>query len=129
MIVGVMAGKITGAPMVAAHVDDDTSVSQSLLMVTALLLAVMSGMAGLAQQAAEFGPRVGDLIAFDPAHPATFESVARVTAERSRQPNCVLDLARIQRFGGSLLLEQRCGVWPDRSYRAHWAGPRTSGEW
>jgi hypothetical protein len=110
----------------AADNDKSSSVSQSLLLATAILLAVVSGMAGLVHTVAELGPQVGDVVAFDPAHPAAFESVARLTAERSRQPSCVLDLASIQHSGGSLVLEQRGTNGPDRSYRAHWAGPRTS---
>ena len=94
-----------------ARDNDKTSpVSQSLLLATAMLLAVVSGMAALAHKAAELAPQVGDVVAFDPAHPAPFESVARLTAERTRQPSCVLDVAKIQRSGGSLVLEQRGGV-------------------
>ncbi len=102
------------------------SVPQSLLLATAMLLAVVSGMAGMAHKAAELAPQVGDVVAFDPAHPAPFDSDARLTATRPHDGSCVLDLAIIQRTGGSLVLERRGGVGPDRSYRAHWAGPRTS---
>ena len=102
------------------------SFPQSLLVATAMLLAVVSGMAGIAHKAAQLAPQVGDVLAFDPAHQAPFESEARLTAERPRQANCVLDLAMMQRSGGSLVLEQRGGDGPDRAYRAHWAGPRTS---
>jgi hypothetical protein len=49
-----------------------------------------------------------------------------LTAETPRQPSCVLDLAMIQKAGGSLVVEQRGSTGPDRSYRLHWAGPRTS---
>lgn len=111
--------------MAADHRKTTGSIPQSLLMATAIMLAVVSGMVGIAHKAAQLGPRVGDVVAFDPAHHAAFDSVARLTADRPRQPSCTLDVAVIQRTGGSLVVEER-GIGPDRSYRAHWAGPRTS---
>jgi len=98
---------------------------QYVLIVAAMLLAVVSGMAGIVQQAAELGPKVGDLVAFDPAHRAPFDSTARLTADRPHQAACVLDVATIQKSGGSLVVERR-GSEPDRLYRAHWSGLRTS---
>jgi hypothetical protein len=89
------------------------------------LLAVVSGMVGMVHQAAELGPRVGDLVAFDPAHRAAFTSDARLTAFRPQQTACVLDLSTIQKSGGSLVLERR-GSGPERLYHAHWSGLRTS---
>jgi hypothetical protein len=91
------------------------SFPQPLLLATAMLLAVVSGMAGIAHKAAGLAPQVGDVVAFDPAHRGPFESDARLTAGRTRQVSCVLDLALIQRSGGSLVLEQRGGNGPDRS--------------
>jgi hypothetical protein len=96
-----------------------------LLLATATVLAAVSGVASLAREVAELGPRVGDVIVFGPTHPSPFESIARLTASRPGRAQCVLDLAIIQRSGGSLVVEQR-GTGPDRFYRAHWAGPLTS---
>jgi len=98
---------------------------QFVLLLAAMLLAVVSGMAGIVHQVAELGPRVGDLVAFDPASPAPFTSDARLTAHRLRQAACVLDVATLQKSGGSLVLERR-GSGPDRLYHAHWSGSRTS---
>jgi hypothetical protein len=84
-------------------------------------------MAGIVRQAAELGPNVGDLVAFDPAHPAPFESHVRLTANRPQQAACMLDLATMQQSGGSLVLEGR-GNEPDRLYHAHWSGLRTSAD-
>jgi hypothetical protein len=98
---------------------------QFVLILAAMLLAVVSGMAGIVHQVAELGPRVGDLVAFDPAHRAPFTSDARLTAYRPEQTACVLDVATIQKSGGSLVLESR-GSGPDRPYQAHWSGLRTS---
>lgn len=98
---------------------------QFMLVIAATLLAVVSGMAGIVHQVAELGPNVGDVVAFDPAHRAEFESNARLTAARPHQTACVLDVATLQQSGGSLVLERR-GGGPDRIYRAHWSGLRTS---
>jgi hypothetical protein len=98
---------------------------QFVLILAAMLLAVVSGMAGIVHQVAELGPRVGDLVAFDPAYRAAFTSDARLTAHRPKQTACVLDVATIQKSGGSLVLESR-GSDPDRLYHAHWSGRRTS---
>ena len=99
--------------------------TQFILLTAAMLLAVVSGMAGIIHQAAELGPRVGDLVAFDPEHHAAFDSAARLTANRLQQTACVLDVATMQKSGGSLVLERR-GSAPDRLYQAHWSGLRTS---
>ncbi len=109
---------------------DDRKFSQTpqfLLIAAVTVLAVVSGMAGIVHQAVEAGPQVGDLVAFDPAYQVPFESRARLTANRPRQTSCVLDVATMQRSGGSLVLERR-GSEPDRLYRAHWSGPRTSND-
>lgn len=98
---------------------------QFVLLGAAVLLAMGCGMAGIVHQAAEFGPKVGDLVAFDPAHRAAFDSNARLTANRLQQSDCVLDLAIIQKSGGSLVLERRDSE-PGHRYSAHWSGPRTS---
>jgi hypothetical protein len=98
---------------------------QFVLLLAAMLLAVVSGMAGIVHRVAELGPRVGDLVDFDPMHRAPFTSDARLTAYRPQQAACVLDVATMQKSGGSLVLEHR-GSEPDRLYQAHWSGRRTS---
>ena len=106
--------------------DGESRVPQSILMAAVIVLTVISGMTALAQKAAQLGPRVGDGIVFDPAHPnGLADSAARVSADRQRRASCVLDVAIIQRDGGSLVVEQR-GSSPDHFYHAHWAGHRTS---
>ena len=102
--------------------------TQFVLIVAATLLvvvSVVSGMVGIVHQSAEFGPKVGDLVAFDPTHQAAFNSTARLTANRLQQSACVLDVATMQKSGGSLVVERR-GSEPDRLYHAHWSGLRTS---
>ena len=99
--------------------------TSSLIFAAAMAVAGASGVAGTAEQAASFGPRVGDIIAFEPGHRNGFDSDARILVNRSGRPACVLNAAMLREFGGSLIMELRR---PDRLYRAHWAGPRTSEE-
>lgn len=96
-----------------------------VLVVAVTLLAVVSGTAGIVQKIAQLGPQVGDVVAFDPARPAPFDSIARLAAERPRQTRCVLDVGIMQKSGGSIVVERRGGE-PQRLYQAHWAGARTS---
>jgi hypothetical protein len=96
-----------------------------VLLAVSTVLAAGSGVASLARQAAELGPSVGDIIAFDPARQAGFDSAAQLTAQRPGQAACILDLRLLQRLGGSLVLEGRTAA-PDRRYTAHWSGGHTS---
>jgi hypothetical protein len=111
----------------AADHRNSSQAPQSLLIAAAVLLALVSGITGIVHHAAELGPQVGDLVAFDPAHLAPFDSSARLTANRLDQGSCVLDVTAMQRSGGSLVLERR-GSGPNRLYRAHWSGFRTSND-
>jgi hypothetical protein len=96
-----------------------------LLAVTVTMLAAVWGIQGIARQAEAFGPQVGDVVAFGTSHRPPFESAARLTADRADLPGCMLDVALMQKSGGSLIVDQR-DTGPTRRYRAHWAGPRTS---
>jgi hypothetical protein len=116
-MVGVFAGE--------KNVTSPSTTSQGLLLVVVALLTVTTCMAGLARRAAEMGPGVGDIVAFKPGVSAPFGSPARLIASRPEKESCVLDVGMIQQSGGSLVVEQR-GVVAGTTYRAHWAGPRTS---
>jgi hypothetical protein len=98
---------------------------QSFLLAALVMLTAGYGVAGIAREAAEFGPGVGDIVTFDPAHQPGFDSDARLIAARPGQDECVLNVGVVRRSGGSFVLEQR-DAGPDRLYRAHWSGPRTS---
>ena len=98
-----------------------------VLLAVLTMLAAGNGVASLARQAAELGPRVGDIIAFDPTRQAGFDSPAQLTAQRSEQTDCILDLRLLQRTGGSLVLEGRTAP-PSGLYTAHWSGGHTSNE-
>ena len=98
---------------------------------TAVVLGVLVALVGLggaiklAQSAAELGPQVGDMVTFEPGRHIPHDTLPQVTAGRNGQPDCVLDLGVIRRFGGSLVIETRTPR-PDRAYRVHWAGLRSS---
>jgi hypothetical protein len=109
----------------SAHDHKTSQIIQPLLIATTILLGLASGMVGIVRQAAELGPKVGDLVAFDPQHHDAFDSTARLTAKRLQQNTCVLDVATMQKSGGSIVVERR-GADPDRLYQAHWSGLRTS---
>ncbi len=111
----------------AADDQKNKPVPQSLLMATVMVLGVVSGMAALAQKAADIRPQVGDVVAFDPSRPEPVDNSVRLMAGRPRQTSCVLDVATMVRSGGSLIVEQRI-TGAARIYHAHWAGPRTSGD-
>jgi hypothetical protein len=98
---------------------------QMVLLAVLTVLAAGTGVASLARQAAELGPSVGDIIAFDPARQVGFDGAAQLTAQRPGQADCILDLRLLQRTGGSLVLEGRTAP-PDRLYTAHWSGGHTS---
>ena len=69
------------------------------------------------------GPAVGDLIAFQPKPDAVASSI-RLEVERVNAEECTLDLDRLRREGGSLIVEERrLGV--PRAFRVHWAGAGT----
>jgi hypothetical protein len=100
-------------------------IAQIVLLATAIVGAAATGAAGLVRQVEVLGPRVGDIVTFDPRRPFPFDSAVRLDVARPPKTDCVLDLGVMQRSGGSLVVEQRTTV-PRRLYRAHWAGARTS---
>src|ERR1700690_3726644 len=103
----------------ATHDRETRPSAQVLLLAILTALAAGYGMADFVRQAAVLGPRVGDIIAFDPANPAQIESDARLNASRPGGADCALDAGLLRHSGGSLVLEQR-NAGPDRLFRAHW---------
>jgi hypothetical protein len=96
-----------------------------LLAITATIVVAIWGVQGIAHQAEALGPQVGDVVSFDPAHRSPFTSTAKLTADRPDRASCELDVAFMQKSGGSLVVNQK-ETAPTRIYRAHWVGPRTS---
>jgi hypothetical protein len=99
-----------------------------LLSVVAIALAGMAGMLGLIQQVGELGPKVGDIVAFDPLASMSRDMRASLPAvSASGQPGvaCVMDVQTIHANGGSVIIEAR-EPRAAFGYRVHWAGARSS---
>jgi hypothetical protein len=81
-----------------------------LLSVVAIALAGMVGTLGLIQQVGELGPKVGDIVVFDPLAAMSRDMRASLTAMSANgQPGvaCVMDVRTIHANGGSVIIEAR----------------------
>ena len=86
-------------------------------------------MAGLWQLADRRAAQTGDIIAF-PATRVASVSTAFFAARRATVADsmtCILDVQTMQKSGGSLVVETS-QFEPDRIFRVHWAGVRTSSD-
>lgn len=95
------------------------------VLVFVIVLLGFGGLIRLVQSAAELGPQIGDILTFEPDQRLAYDPPPQLSVSRHGLPDCVLDLAVMQRFGGSLVIESR-SPRPDRVYRVNWAGRRTS---
>src|SRR5262249_10865403 len=96
----------------AMRVNDSKSSGAStvLLSIVAIGLAGMVGAIGLIHQVGELGPKVGDIVAFDPLDPISRDMRARLAAmPAGSQPAvaCVLDVRAMHAGGGSVVIEAR----------------------
>ena len=101
-----------------------------LLGIAAIALAGMVGTIGLIHQVGELGPKVGDIVAFDPLDSISRDMHARLTAmSAGDQPGvaCVLDVRAMHANGGSLIIEAR-EPRTGFGYRVHWAGTSSSND-
>jgi hypothetical protein len=99
-----------------------------LLGIAAIALAGMAGTIGLIHEVGEFGPKVGDIVAFDPLDPISRDMHARLPAmSADDHPGvaCALDVQIMHAGGGSVIVEGR-EPGTDFGYRVHWAGVRSS---
>ena len=117
-------------PTMRAHDSKSFSAGSVLLSIAAVALAGMVGTITLIQQVGEFGPRVGDIISFDPLDAMSRDMHPRVPAmpaDDKAGVACMLDAQVMHASGGSLIIEAR---QPQASfgYQVHWAGPRTSND-
>lgn len=109
--------------------DSNSSGAGSVLLgIVAIALAGMVGTIGLIHQVGELGPKVGDIVSFDPLDPISRDMHARLPAMAADdKPGvaCVLDVRAMHANGGSVIIEAR---EPQTSfgYRVHWAGARSS---
>jgi hypothetical protein len=96
------------------------------LMVVAL--TGMIGTIGLLRQVGDLGPKLGDIISFDPAEPFSSDLSMRVAASAANGiagTACVLDVRAMHAGGGSIVIEARQPK-PSNAYRVHWAGKHSS---
>ena len=110
--------------MRAGH-HETTGVVTTAVLVVLVALVGLGGAIRLAQNAAELGPQVGDILTFAPGQRMPYDTPPQVKAERDSLPQCVLDTALMHRLGGSVIIESRSAL-PDRIYTVHWAGRHTS---
>jgi hypothetical protein len=111
-----------------ANGDNSSGISSVILGVVVLGLAGTAGTIGLLRQVGEFGPKVGDIVSFDPREALSRDMQPKITATRaSDHPGgtCVLDVTVMHAGGGSVVIEAR---QPQTSsgYRVHWAGAHSS---
>lgn len=85
------------------------------------LLSAMNAFADWKNQA----PRIGDLIAFDPARDVLSAPAPRMIVDTAGGGHCVLDARTLRRLGGSFLVSGRLAD-ADRRYLVHWAGAQTA---
>jgi len=115
-------------PTIRANASKSSGVGSILLGIVAVALAGMVGTVGLINQVGELGPKVGDIVTFDPLRAMSRDMRAQlpaIAAEGGPGVACVLDVRTMHTSGGSLIIEAR---EPRASfgYRVHWAGERSS---
>ncbi len=99
-----------------------------LLGVAVIALTGMVGTIGLMREVGELGPKVGDIVAFEPSAATVRNVNARIAAMAADDiPGvaCVLDVHTMHAEGGSVVIEAKHTQAPPL-YRVHWAGPRSS---
>jgi hypothetical protein len=98
-----------------------------LLAIATVIVTAITLTAGLLRLADNLGPQIGDIIAFPVAKtPSTSTTVLTVDPVGAlSRPPCALDVPVMQRSGGSLMIEAM-QLKPDRRFKVHWAGKRTS---
>ncbi len=107
---------------------NSSGVGGMLLGVAAIALAGMVGTLSLLREVGELGPKVGDIVSFDPLRQFSRDMKAQIAAEPADgRPGatCVLDVRAIHATGGSVVIEAK-QPGTRIAYRVHWAGPRTS---
>ena len=113
-----------------ANGGNSSGIASVILGMVVMALAGMVGTIGLLRQVGELGPKVGDIVSFDPLEAFGRDMRARVEAmPADQQPGiaCVLDVRVMHAVGGSVVIEARNQEAPG-GYRVHWAGVRSSDE-
>jgi hypothetical protein len=113
-----------------ANDSKSSGIGSVLLGVTALALAGTIGTIGLLQKVSELGPKVGDIVSFDPRESFSRDMKAEVTAiPVGARPGiaCTLDVRTMHASGGSIIIEAR-EPQNQAGFRVHWAGGSSSTE-
>lgn len=107
------------------HKSSETSAA--FLGMATLGLAAIVTIVGLKGLADSLGPQLGDIVSFLPSDTSTSmsSSITVSPVNTSARNPCVLDMQVIQKSGGSLVIEATRSK-PDRLFKVHWAGVRTS---
>ena len=90
-------------------------------------LLVLGGSIEIARMAEQLGPKVGDQVAFGLDARSQIASQETLAVTRADGSPCRLDIAMMQKSGGSLIVEER-GPGPQRMYRIHWSGRNTAAD-
>jgi hypothetical protein len=117
-------------PAMRANDSKSSGVGTVLLGIAAIGLAGMAGTIGLIHEVGEFGPKVGDIVSFEPLDPISRDMHARLAAiPADDRPGvaCVLDVQAMHAGGGSLVIESRDPA-TSFGYRVHWAGTHSSND-
>jgi hypothetical protein len=112
------------------HDSKFNSITGVVLGMLAIGLAGMVGTISLIRAVGEIGPKVGDIVAFDPTDPISADMKARVTATPTDgRPgvDCVLDVRAMHEGGGSLIIESRQPM-TNHGMRVHWAGAHSAND-
>lgn len=105
-----------------------SGVATVLLGVAAIALAGMVGTISLIRAVGDLGPKLGDIVAFDPLETMSRDMKARVPAIPAHNRSgtgCVLDVQAMHAGGGSVIIESQLSP-TGYGIRVHWAGARSA---
>lgn len=116
------------------HHSDDTKtgggVVTVLLGIAAIALAGMVGTIGMVRAVGDLGPKLGDIVAFDPSEAMSRDMKAQVPAipvDSRPGVGCVLDVQAMHAGGGSVIIESWLSP-TGYGTRIHWAGARSAAD-
>jgi hypothetical protein len=113
-----------------ANGSNSSGLSSIILGMVVLALAGTIGTIGLLREVSEFGPKVGDIVSFDPLDTLSHDMRAKIDATRVGDragAACVLDVGAMHAGGGSVVIEAALPQ-TGSGFRVHWAGARSSND-
>src|SRR4051794_20719502 len=96
--------------MMEAKDSKNGGVSGILLGAAAIALAGITGTVGLLRHIGDMGPRVGDIVCFEPLDPMSRDLRTQITVSRAGDRGgaaCVMDVRVMHAAGGSVVVEAR----------------------